>query len=495
MRTKIPAAWATISVLAASANADSTLPGMAAHGTPSIHALEAATHAGGFAPATPVPEGLEAILPLQARLAAPFKEVHGFHPYWMGTGYTAYDWALLSTVSFFALELDASGAITNAHGWPWTGLVAAAHARGVRVTVTAQLFSPTALNTLLASTANRQNAIAQLVNAVTAGGADGVCIDFESVPGDRKADLVTFLGSLRSALQTAVPQSYLTIATPAVDWGNAFDYDQLALRCDHLVVMAYDYHWANSSNTGPVAPLGAWGPYNVAWTVQDYVTWGTPRGKILLGVPYYGYRWPASGDAAGAPATGTGASLTYTQAAAEAAVHGALWDAPSSTPWLRYQNPSWLQTWYDNDQSLDAKYAHVWTEGLAGISIWALGYDGARPELWTSLRESFGSRVADTAPRGASTGVALAPGGPNPFRGSTRVWASAGEPTPASVIVTDTGGRLVRHAWDGTLSAERQPILWDGRDGRGRPVPAGVYWIVVRAGSATRMLRVVRLGA
>ena len=495
MRPKTLAAWATIFMVTASARADSTLPTAVAPGAPSIHALEAAAHAEDPAPAVPAPDGAAAILPLQVRPASPFKEVHGFHPYWMGTSYTAYDWTVLSTVSFFALELDPNGAITNAHGWPWTGLVTAAHTHGVRVTVTAQLFGSTGLSTLLASAANRQNAITQLVNAVTAGGADGICIDFESVPGPRKADLVTFLGNLRASLQAAVPHAYLTIATPAVDWGNAFDYDQLALRCDHLVVMAYDYHWANSSNTGPVAPLGAWGPYNVAWTVQDYVTWGTPRDKILLGVPYYGYRWPASGDAAGAPVTGTAASLTYTQAAVEAAAHGTLWDAPSSTPWLRYQNPSWLQTWYDDDQSLDAKYAHVWTEGLGGISIWALGYDGTRPELWTSLRESFGSRVANTGPRDATSGIALTPGGPNPFRGTTRVWASAGEATRVSVIVTDAGGRILRQVWHGTLSAERQPIGWDGRDGRGRAVPAGVYWVVVRAGGATRTLRLVRLGA
>lgn len=459
---------------------------------PSIHARElAAWHAREAAgwipwrgPAAKSPA------PLAPRAANLDRLVTGYHPYWMGDAYTSYDWSLLSTVAWFSLELDGAGQITDAHGWPWTALVAEAHAHGVKVLVTATLFSASAIDLLLASPGNRAAAIANLVAQVQAGGADGVSIDFEGVPHARKGDLVTFLGELRAALAAALPDPVLTIATPAVDWGDAFDYDQLAANCDQLVVMAYGYHWSGSATTGPVAPLGGWGTYDVPWTVNDYVGAGTPREKMLLGVPYYGYEWGTVSGAAGAATTGNGLARTYAQAAGDATLFGSMWDAPSSTPWMAYQDPTWFQTWYDDSVSLAAKYDLVQSEGLAGVSVWALGYDGARPELWGALAGAFGigSGVVVLHPSHAT----LAYAGVNPFRDEARVRWELPRAGDARITVHDVQGRLVRRLRDGMGSATGE-IRWDGRDGGGEAAAPGVYFVrlVGEGGSAT--LPVVRV--
>src|SRR5262245_33674015 len=94
--------------------------------------------------------------PRAPQAGGPTREVHGYHPYWMGTSYLGYDWSLLTSVAFFALELDGSGAVTNAHGWPWTGLVTSAHDQGVRVLVTAAVHSGTQLGPLLGRVTNRE---------------------------------------------------------------------------------------------------------------------------------------------------------------------------------------------------------------------------------------------------------------------------------------------------------------------------------------------------
>src|SRR5262249_20570503 len=144
------------------------------------------------------------LAPRAPRLGPPSHEVHGYHPYWLGTSYLTYDWSLLTSVAFFGLELDGSGAITNAHGWPWTGLGTTAHDNGVRVLATAVLQSNAELGTLLGSPANRQAAIGNIVSAVVAGNADGASVDFENVPGSRKQALVDFLSELHAALLAAV---------------------------------------------------------------------------------------------------------------------------------------------------------------------------------------------------------------------------------------------------------------------------------------------------
>ncbi len=455
----------------------------------SIHQLELehwkAAEASGWVP--PVDFKVTRVTPRAVRLVHPTHEVHGYHPYWLGTSYVNYDWSLLTSVAFFGLELDGTGAIINAHGWPWTGLVSYAHDNGVRLLVTAVLQSSTQLNTLLGSATNRQTAISNIVAAVLEGDADGVNVDFEGVPGARKQALVDFLGELRAALLLAVPGAYLSIATPAVDWSNAFDYDELAARCDHLMVMGYDYHWSGSTTTGPVAPLGGWGTYNVGWTIADYITWGAPRAKILLGVPYYGYRWPSVSGVAGAATSGTGTALQYAAAVQQAEALGRLWDAASSTPWFREQTPAWQQGWYEDEQSLGAKYARVLNEDLAGVGIWALGYDGTRPELWGALANAF-RPTTSVPPHGPSARLRSEP---NPFREgiSFRLGAVIAD---GRLSIHDVSGRVVREFAAGSAAEDGQ-LRWDGRDSEGRPVAPGVYVVRFANGGEIRTGRIVRV--
>jgi hypothetical protein len=462
----------------------------------SIHRIDAdAARGRQRVPAESPPASASAPIGRQPRPVAPFKHVHGFHPYWMGTSWQGYDWSLLSTVAWFGIELGAAGQVNDAHGGVPAALVSAAHAAGVRVLVTAIAFDSADLQTLLASAANRQAAVASIVNAAIAAGADGACIDFEGVPGPRKADFVTFVGQVRAALTDALAEPYLSVCTPAVDWGNAYDYDEIAARCDHLLVMAYDYHWANSTTTGPVAPLGGWGTYNVGWTIQDYVTWGAPRHKILLGVPWYGYRWPCASSAAGAATTGTATALTYAGAAAEAAMYAVQWDAPSQTPWLRYQNPDWLQTWYDDAASWSAKFARVWSEELGGVGIWALGYQGTHAEPWTALRDAFGARVADAGPTREPADLTMTLAGANPFAESIAFdLRLAASPTSSEmrVEIYSVDGRCVRRLWRGPSSTSLR-LAWDGRDDDGRILGNGIFFVRATTAEAATVVRVVHL--
>jgi spore germination protein YaaH len=474
------------------ANADAPRLAPPAQPPTSIHELDLRTRPGlSRAPSWIDPRG--PVAPLARRTATLTREVHGYHPYWLGGAYLAYDWSLLSTIAFFSLELDATGAITNHHGWPWNTLVSTAHQNGVRVIVTATLFSASALDALLSSPANRQNAISNLTDAVLAGGADGVNVDFEGVPGSRKQDLVTFLGELRAALEASLASPYLSIATPAVDWANAFDYDELAARCDHLMIMAYDFHWYGSSTTGPVSPLAGWGAHNVTWTVQDYQTWGALPGQMLLGVPYYGYRWPAVSGAPGAATTADGDARIYDQARTDADLHGALWDVPSSTPWYRYQNPNWLQGWFDDEASLAAKYDLVLAEDLAGVGIWALGYDGARPELWSALQDAFGAGTGAGVPPPAGTPLWIANAGPNPFRDAARFRFGLASPAAARVLVVDAAGRRVRELFDGLAPASARLVTWDGRDTAGLDAAPGIYFVRLQSGGRVAVSKAVKI--
>lgn len=332
-------------------------------------------------------------IPLQQRSSIPVKTVFGYHPYWMNSAYPNYNYNLLSTIAYFGVDVDSYGNIIDRNDWPLTGLINLAHSYGVKVELVAINFDANSLSALLSSSTNRTRLINNLLYEVTRANADGVNIDFEEFPGSQKQNLNLFMKALADTFHQHIPNSSVSIALPAVNWSNKFDYYTLATICDALFIMGYNYHWSGSSNAGPVAPLTGWGTYNITWTVNDYLsaTQGQ-RNKIVLGLPYYGIKWPTSSATRGAATTGSGSSLQYAGAENEAQSKGKLWDAESQTPWYRYQSGStWYQAWYDDSLSLSLKYQLALSENLQGVGMWALGYDGTRRELWGALRDLLGS--------------------------------------------------------------------------------------------------------
>jgi spore germination protein YaaH len=355
--------------------------------TRTIHALEWGTHQA----LSVGPGGGRAAASLQTREPVLSREVLGYYPYWV-SGYQDLRWDLLSTVAYFCADVNADGTLGDLHGWPPTDLINQAHLRGVRVVLVATCFSSSSIATLLSTPSHRTALVTNLLSQVEGAGADGVNIDFEGVPGSQKQNLTGFFWELADSFYARIPGAHVTMATPAVDWQNAFDYSELALAGDGLMVMGYDYHWSGSSATGPVAPLDGWGTYNVTWTVEDYLYWtGYQREKIILGVPYYGYEWPCVGPEPGSATTGTGNAKTFRVAEPLAQSVGKLWDQESSTPWYRFEVSPWRQGWYDDWQSIGMKYDLVNAENLGGSGIWALRYDSDRVEMWNALEQYYGT--------------------------------------------------------------------------------------------------------
>lgn len=86
---------------------------------------------------------------------------------------------------------------------------------------------------------------------------------------------------------------------------------------------------------------------------------------------------------------------------------------------------------------------------------------------------------AEPGPDGGAGGFAH----PNPFRERVELRWSVGEPASGRVLasnptVVDAAGRVVRRlALPGGTAEEGLVATWDGLDGSGAAVPAGVYWV------------------
>ncbi len=99
--------------------------------------------------------------------------------------------------------------------------------------------------------------------------------------------------------------------------------------------------------------------------------------------------------------------------------------------------------------------------------------------------------VEDAAP--ASPALALSLASRNPGPGGMTFRCALPRAAVARLTVFDPAGRRVRTLLDGPLAAGAHDVRWDGRDGAGARMPAGVYLCRFVAGGASVTQRVVLL--
>ena len=316
-------------------------------------------------------------------------EVIGYLPYWEYDQYPNLNYDLLTQINFFSAELDQYGDIVNDHNWENLYLVEFAQARGVKVKLCATLFGQESLGILLNNYFYRQNAINNLLNLVMSVGADGVDIDFELLPTNQRDNLVLFMEELSFVFHLNMDDPIITMATPAIDWSNAWDYNALAEITDGLFIMGYNYFYSGSSTAGPVSPLGGY-YYDIEYSVNDYIAKTNGQlDKLILGLPYYGYDWPVSSSIMNAATIGYGSVRTYSEASLMSNQYGYNWDMPSNSFWIQYLSNSWQQCWYDDSLSLSLKYQFAIEKNIQGVGIWALGYDQGSNKLWGAINDQF----------------------------------------------------------------------------------------------------------
>ncbi|MGZ6295752.1 MAG: cell wall-binding repeat-containing protein [Candidatus Limnocylindrales bacterium] len=353
------------------------------------------------------------------------REVFGFLPYWeLSDSALRLDDKALSTIAYFGVGADRSGHLVRTDpdgsasvGWGgWassllTGVINTAHANGTRVVLTVQRFAWTSgqvadTNALLGNATARQTLANEIAAAVKARGSDGVNLDFEPIPNGQAANFVAFVRLVRGALNARGSGYQLTFDAT----GSIGNYDVANLTAagaaDAVLIMGYDYRGSASAKAGSIDPLS--GPtYDLTDTVNAYLA-RTSASKIILGVPYYGRAWSTASDAPNAitlpqnSSNGYSSSATYAQAASLASTNGRRWDSVEQSPWTAYRRSNctgcatvWRELYYDDTSSLGQRYDLVNRKGLRGAGIWALGYDGTRPELYALLKSKF---VNDTTP-------------------------------------------------------------------------------------------------
>jgi len=446
------------------------------------------------------------------------REVFGFLPYWELTdSSTTLDWEKLSTIAYFGVGAAANGNLETKNkdgsttvGWSgWTSskmteVIEQAHANNSRVVLTVQSFAwnssgVTKQKALLGSSTARANLARQIAAAVRDRGADGVNLDIEPIVSTYADEFTALVREVRAQLDAIAPGYQLTFDAMGYIGNYPIEEATAPGGADAVVIMGYDYKGSSSGTAGSIAPIG--GPvYDIADTLAAYSS-RIPASKLILGVPYYGRAWSTASPELNAPTVsaskyGSSVAALYETALELAATNGRHYDPVEGVAWTTYQKEncsktygcvtSWRQLYYDDAESLGVKYDLVNRYDIRGIGIWALGYDGSRPELYALIKDKF---ITDTVPPEIiSSRASSAAFSPN---GDGRLDAFA-------VRVRATG--LIRFGWrvqpfidgvagaaiiEGQTEGSAPHYIWDGRGPDGAVAPDGVYRVTMWAADAS----------
>jgi spore germination protein len=366
-------------------------------------------------------------------------KVYGYLPYWTLSEAENLDLSILTDIAYFGVEIDPEGnlvkkyqdgdEVKNHSGyWVWrndpllTDLMAKTRSSGTRTALTVISHEDSISTEFLNCPDCWDTLYQKLKSEMDYRKINDINLNFEfyqMVDKGLAYKYTEFARKIKRNLQKDMPGSKVTVTAFADSIINdrITDIESISKVVDEIFIMAYDFHVMPESKATPVSPMGGRGihsGYDIKTMIKDYLSYVPPQ-KLILGVPYYGFNWSEdtfagdeetfldiatdsyknSEEENAEPEKQTNTLIqTYDQIMTNVEDSGAQihWDELGQVPYYEYADPESgnpRKVYFENEKSLRVKYRIAKEFNLAGVGIWALGYDSDRPELWNLLEEEF----------------------------------------------------------------------------------------------------------
>ncbi|MFD0587011.1 glycosyl hydrolase family 18 protein [Paenibacillus sp. GCM10027627] len=221
-----------------------------------------------------------------------------------------------------------------------------------------------------------------LVNRSAELGVYGINLDFEEVAGADRAAYTAFVKKLTTAAHAKKLKLSIDLPRGSVSWNHLTAYDHAAIGAivDTVIIMAYDEHWKGSEEPGSVAGL-KWAEDGV----KQFLDYGIPRSKLMLGIPFYVREWRIGVDG---KLVDNRAILMkeVPRIIAENKAKGVF--DPESGQWkYSYSKDGYTHVfWAETHDTVLARINIAKKYDLAGVAAWRLGYEDS--ELWTKMLQA-----------------------------------------------------------------------------------------------------------
>ncbi len=267
-----------------------------------------------------------------------------------------------------------TGGLKNAATYVDASLVKAAHAHGAKVVASVggwgAKFDANVDPVLRAKT------VSALAALCRDHGYDGIDVDWEYPTASTAAAWASLILELRAALDAIDPALTLSAAISATPEHMKVLPKNALEAMDWIGVMTYDYAGSWSSRIAHGAPLFADGgapstARSIAYLVD---TMGVTESKVLVGLPFYGYRF--AGSSLGGTPVDPCDGVDYRAIAPLVGNDGYVrrFDDVAKTPFLtRPTSPGFVS--YDDAASIAGKCTWAKDRGLGGAIVWHLAGD------------------------------------------------------------------------------------------------------------------------
>lgn len=241
-------------------------------------------------------------------------------------------------------------------------------------------FNSSLTTQFLANKKAQQKFIHTLVDRVRALNLDGINVDFESVSGKDRAAFTAFIGDLTDYAHDNGLKVSIDLPRGSVSWNHltAFDHASLGQIVDYIVTMTYDEHYTTGSTAGSVAGI----PW-VEQGIRDFLSYGIPRDKLIMGVPFYTREWTL--DSSGALLSNRSIYLKDIPALMESVSTTSTWEEGPMQYRINYTGSDGLAKvfWLEDENTLKARMDIAAKYDIAGVAAWRLGYE--TQQTWTTI--------------------------------------------------------------------------------------------------------------
>lgn len=327
-------------------------------------------------------------------------QIIGFLPYWLLDKATADYTPYVTTYTYFGLAVDIDGKpvylVNPGEQEPgWTALksgrlderIAQAKEENVNLSLLVHNANEDDIQKLLEDPVTAGHALVSEVGPIMQSrGFTDLNLDIESfLPASEsaRANYTEFVQTVADDVRAA-NLGTVTVEIPPIALVKQFliDPSVIGAIADTVVLMTYDYHYSGSFIAGPVAPLSGTGDvreFDVEIAVQEALK-VIPKEKIILGIPLYGYQYETlDGDRGSATipnGTSTASNRRISELLRTCATCSAELDTIAKSPYTIISEGEYFnQAYFENEASLQEKIQLAQTYELAGVALWALGYE------------------------------------------------------------------------------------------------------------------------
>ncbi len=322
-------------------------------------------------------------------------QFYGWLPFWMLDAYTNYNFNSLTTVSFFSVDayLDNHDQVSfrenGINEKLASDLFKKANSAGCRIDLTFKCEDEDVIDLLLNNDTIRNKCINYLTYLLDTSNlmTDGIAIVFENLPPNNAGSLIHFIAQLKQSIKQS--NRSIKLAIPEFDASKNYDILKLNKLVDNYLLIGNNFFRPETRDISALNKNEGNGSFKVRESVKEYLKRGVPYNKLIVVLPNHGIVWHEHPDEYVRNLQKSISTVDLLKYLYEKKPKPE-YDAKNDYHYFFYEkNQVLLMCYPENKNALEKNYKWLIEQGIAGIGIWALGYDNNDTDFWKQIDKNF----------------------------------------------------------------------------------------------------------